>query len=69
METLEEFYCDTVENRLKLAAEYYYKRKPYKIGNKGLDVCIRDMAARNIRRYEKAEEDEYRKEILKRMGL
>ena len=54
---------------MKLAAEYYYKRKPYKIGNKGLDVCIRDMAARNIRRYEKAEEDEYRKEILKRMGL
>lgn len=69
LETLEEFYCDSVENRLKLAAEYYYRRKPYKVGNKGLDVCVHDMVARNIRRYEKAEEDKYRKEILKRMGV
>lgn len=71
LETLEEFYCDTVEHRLEIAIRHRAMTMPSK-SNKlkdGLDAYVEKMMGHVLPHYLRVEESEVRKEMLERLGM
>lgn len=68
LETLEEFYCDTLENRLRMGIRHYLEEHPDKVGEEGFEATLERMVQEKRVRYDKVVEDRHRINILKRLG-
>lgn len=68
LETLEEIYCDTIENRLRMGQQYYYGRHPEKLDGKPLEEVVDREVKRLCEKYEKKVEDPYRIAMRRRLG-